>query len=1163
MSTRVWTIVRKNTLISFVTLSLVISLTIISIVGKKGSETISSPTSGSFHLSQRVNNQWVAKYTQTYTTEYETHSFKFTPHNHALTLKINEKNVPYADIDFITMKACESTLTPASANYLMSGINILEDINKDDKNVVIAHENPIIVHWNVPSGCNVDVIVSMKANEYESPEENAFRFPQEPIQFETYHFKHNGSLTIDGNISEVDDIVSPNFSPFWKAGTGHPSNKTYIYMKDDSQFVYLAVDISLDNTNEFGDDWLKIFIKNAKSGGDKEYRIDDFTSTYGSCSFGLTSTVSYKHAQCEVRIPKKDLVGDKLDFILRYYGTGGGSPTVTISNVSNTNTTIDTTPSVTGKATGTNGGGPITAVAFNVYDNLAESYVVGSAGTYPSSCTSDDGTYDENVEDFTCTAATLDPGYYTMNIRATGDPGVTDTDSDSFFLANDLFDSQINTDGFGSANNSNAYSMVSYNGLLYVGTENTEDGPDLWSYDGDTWTEVDSSDFVNPVRINALVNYNSSLLAVVQNETSQTTAVWSYNGSSWTQLSVGSYVNTYSTDGPITTTTYNNNLYVGTRGKTTGRAEVWKYDGSSWTQSGTSGFGDANNSLVSSLVVYNDNLYAGIQNLVSGSEVWKFNGTNWTEESSVTSGFGTSSNLGIYGTAVYNDILYASAYDEDNGTTIWSYDGNEWNEVMDISGFGEGSAFPGALAMVVYNNKLFLGGGTSSGSVWIYDGDSWYRGNQNYFDNSDSNNAETHSLFVFNGVLYAGNKNQSTGSEIWATTSSLPSVSLTPLTDPTTDSTPALSGTTTDSDTSISSVEFQVDSTTGSWTACTSDDGTFDEASEAFACTAASALANGSHTMYVRSTDAYDNVPEVLTDYSSDTFTVSVPTPTSTTSSTSSTSVTDSGAQLTTDTNGQNSGQTITPHAESEGYQKITIIVDTGTLHNSANAYSNIVNVPLYKATSPNSLFFNNPITGEEQKTGSSNSISAGSVLGIDHKNGAVSWSIGKIVTLFYKTKPPQGSDKPPAIIIPELQDKPSNIALTYTLLDLIPPGQPYNRFSEHSLRIARSRDGKTWEILKSSVVDPVNHTVAAIDKVFGYYTIVSLQQNKASGFNSFLPTNHAILGVEKTHDSNTQETSLTTQSTTHQSVQLPSVPTSQKKSILEQILSFVKSIFN
>jgi hypothetical protein len=107
-----------------------------------------------------------------------------------------------------------------------------------------------------------------------------------------------------------------------------------------------------------------------------------------------------------------------------------------------------------------------------------------------------------------------------------------------------------------------------------------------------------------------------------------------------------------------------------------------------------------------------------------------------------------------------------------------------------------------------------------------------------------------------------------------------PSISLTALSpDPNNDNTPALTGTATDAVGTISNVQFQVDSTSGSWTACTADDGTFDEAIDAFTCTVSSALSDGSHTMYVRSTDSNSNTTADV-DVATDTFTIDTGIPT-------------------------------------------------------------------------------------------------------------------------------------------------------------------------------------------------------------------------------------------------------------------------------------------
>jgi hypothetical protein len=100
-----------------------------------------------------------------------------------------------------------------------------------------------------------------------------------------------------------------------------------------------------------------------------------------------------------------------------------------------------------------------------------------------------------------------------------------------------------------------------------------------------------------------------------------------------------------------------------------------------------------------------------------------------------------------------------------------------------------------------------------------------------------------------------------------------PSVTIVALSpDPTMDNTPTFTGTATDDQSNISSVEYKVDS--GSWALATASDGAFDETSEGYTFTT-SALSDGTHTVYVRATDAASTPNTTIADnYATDSFTV-------------------------------------------------------------------------------------------------------------------------------------------------------------------------------------------------------------------------------------------------------------------------------------------------
>jgi sugar lactone lactonase YvrE len=93
----------------------------------------------------------------------------------------------------------------------------------------------------------------------------------------------------------------------------------------------------------------------------------------------------------------------------------------------------------------------------------------------------------------------------------------------------------------------------------------------------------------------------------------------------------------------------------------------------------------------------------------------------------------------------------------------------------------------------------------------------------------------------------------------------------------TSDTTPTITGSATDTQTAITAVEYSIDG--GAYAACSADDATFDELTEAYSCTVNPALSLASHTIEVRATDSKSNVNTGAT-IASYTFTVSAATPT-------------------------------------------------------------------------------------------------------------------------------------------------------------------------------------------------------------------------------------------------------------------------------------------
>jgi hypothetical protein len=271
---------------------------------------------GGFHISQWTGETWEKIYLHQFQVQYSTKAFTTNVVDGKVDLKIVQTGMPFADIDQISLVVDGEELIPEYARYTGNGQSVLEDVLELDHNVVIAHEQEIEIFWDVPGAID-QVTVYLTANEYGHG--IPFQFPQNG--YAAYEMGSNpGSITVDGLISETDGTI-PSYSPFWRPATGHPDGYTFIYINDDEQYVYFSLDITLDNSNEYGEDWAEIRLRQP-DGSEQAFRVDDFNTTWGKAGFGLTSKVSYKHQTCEFAIPKNITGSGNIEFSLAYYGTG-------------------------------------------------------------------------------------------------------------------------------------------------------------------------------------------------------------------------------------------------------------------------------------------------------------------------------------------------------------------------------------------------------------------------------------------------------------------------------------------------------------------------------------------------------------------------------------------------------------------------------------------------------------------------------------------------------------------------------------------------------------------------------------------------------------------------------------------------------------------------
>jgi PKD repeat protein/sugar lactone lactonase YvrE len=248
------------------------------------------------------------------------------------------------------------------------------------------------------------------------------------------------------------------------------------------------------------------------------------------------------------------------------------------------------------------------------------------------------------------------------------------------------------TSGFGDPLNTGVYRLVAFDGQLYAGTSSwtVGHGSEIWrssSGDNGTWERVVSGGFDNPN------NYIMRISEV-------------HNGYL--------YFGTQNID---------TSDYMTTTGGIIIRSNTG--DSGSWVKVTPDGFGDVNNYVISGLASFNGYLYASTSRWSwSGIQVWRCqvcDGSDW--EKVVDDGFGNRDNVGLSTLQVFDGNLYLVTGNWREGIEIWrTTTGNpgEWSQISK-GGLGDSNNnSPYYNNVTVFNNRLYLGtqNGANGGEVW-------------------------------------------------------------------------------------------------------------------------------------------------------------------------------------------------------------------------------------------------------------------------------------------------------------------------------------------------------------------------------------------------------------------------------------------------------------
>lgn len=211
---------------------------------------------------------------------------------------------------------------------------------------------------------------------------------------------------------------------------------------------------------------------------------------------------------------------------------------------------------------------------------------------------------------------------------------------------------------------------------------------------------------------------------------------------------------------------YNDTLYAGTGGNP---VQVWAYDGQNWRKVNEDGFGDANNSSARSMAVFGGKLYVGTENNATGGEVWAYDAgaDSWAQVN--TDGFGDANNTAVESLRPFDDTIFAGTRNN-NGGMAYAWDtGTTWNAAS-TPGLGDANNVA-VTGMTVLGDALLAGtdNPANGAEVRAYaGGTTWNVVGAAVNGFGDGNNVVITSMLALGGNLFAGTENQVTGTEVWA-----------------------------------------------------------------------------------------------------------------------------------------------------------------------------------------------------------------------------------------------------------------------------------------------------------------------------------------------------------------------------------------------------------
>ena len=277
---------------------------------------------GSFTVLMLRDGEWELQGELSF-SDYETLLLPLDNDADQLRLRITQHGQDGAYVDYLALEKGGMTYSPVSAINLDSSTDVLTKVLSPEYDVCNAWGSTLEAVWDdVPA--NATLVMRAMQEDLGHGHGSPLYYPDiHSGQTLSHTLVNDGGIIVDGVLEESTE---PDFTVFWQPDTPHPDGYTYGWLHCDEDYLYVAVEVTADNTPD-KEDWGALYVM--VNGRLQEFRISSDDSQWGAIGFQYTPSVPYEHRIYEFKIPLSRIdarIGHEIEYAFGCYGTVAVAP---------------------------------------------------------------------------------------------------------------------------------------------------------------------------------------------------------------------------------------------------------------------------------------------------------------------------------------------------------------------------------------------------------------------------------------------------------------------------------------------------------------------------------------------------------------------------------------------------------------------------------------------------------------------------------------------------------------------------------------------------------------------------------------------------------------------------------------------------------------------